>query len=131
MTTICKKCGGPVFWMKVQGKQNCYNLDGKIHWDTCSARRWHQTKETGERFQDKRGSGYANSIHGTKFDSLPGTFITGEHYKVFDGCKNCVPPWEPCKGCPAREYLKQVKREFAHAPANASRLSAGDVAQWQ
>lgn len=100
MTATCKRCGGAVFWMKVQGKPNCFNIDGKLHWDTCSARRWHQVKETGNRFQSKESSGYRNSIHGTRFDYVAGKTITGESYRPSGKCKMCVPPWERCVACP-------------------------------
>lgn len=103
MSATCKRCGGAVFWMKVQGKPNCFDLDGKVHWDTCSKRRWQQTKETGERFSTKNGSGFKNSVHGTKFEHIVGPTITGERYREPSGkCKHCVPPWEHCPGCPDR-----------------------------
>lgn len=88
----------------------CFEPDGvTVHWDTCSKRRWQQVKATGERFENERRiehpaalvSGYTGSVHGEKFDRIVGLRIVGARYRPPSGqCRDCVPPWEPCLGCP-------------------------------
>jgi hypothetical protein len=105
MTTACKQCGADVIWKKVtndKGRQQwqCFNADGvTVHWDSCSKRRWQQVKATGERFESTMESGYANSVHGTKFDRLNAPIARGK-IKRSGKCRDCVPPWELCPGCP-------------------------------
>lgn len=98
--STCKQCGLEVKWVKNGERFNCLNADGSDHWDLCSLTRWLQVKATGQRFENQRESGYANSIHGTKLDRLSAKPIPGEHYKPSGDCKNCVPPWELCPDCP-------------------------------
>ena len=94
--TLCKKCGAKVRWKKVEGRWQCFNLDGVIHWDTCSKNRWDQVKRTGQRFEEEMRSGFKRSMHGDKFDHIGQKEIIGKDYKP-DGCKCGLPPWELCK----------------------------------
>lgn len=98
--TACKQCGGEVRWVQIDGRWHCHNQDGSDHWDECSKRRWQQVVATGERFVTKRASGYANSVHGTKYDRISAGVVRGKRYKPSGQCKQCVPPWETCNGCP-------------------------------
>jgi len=74
--SACKQCGASVIWKRVtndKGREQwqCFNADGvTVHWDSCSKRRWQQVKATGQRFENEHESGYAASVHGTKFDRL-------------------------------------------------------------
>jgi hypothetical protein len=98
---ICKQCGGRVEWKKQNDRWICENQDGSDHWDLCSARRWQQVKATGVRFDHELESGYAGSIHGTKFERKSSGWRRGENFKLSGLCQNCVPPWEDCpNGCP-------------------------------
>jgi hypothetical protein len=101
--SICKSCGASVEWTKKEGRWFCFNPGTQTdHWDSCSKRRWTQTKSTGKRFENMKvdknttASGYAHSIHGTKFDHIEKKSITGKRYKP-DGCDCGLPPWELCK----------------------------------
>ena len=102
--TSCKACGASVIWRRVQNDKGvlqwqCFNADGKtVHWDACSKRRWQQVKATGIRFEEKMESGYAHSIHGTKFDRQTAKMIKGKRRS--GECRDCVPPWETCSKCP-------------------------------
>lgn len=102
---ICKACGASVIWKQItndRGKLQwqCFNADSvTIHWDSCSKRRWEQVKATGERFEEKMASGYAGSVHGTKFDMQTRKPIKGKHSKRSGQCRDCVPPWEICPAC--------------------------------
>lgn len=106
--SICKSCGGNIKWTKLEGRWRCFNAGTEVdHWDACSKRRWAQVKATGERFEnqvpksDKQTrSGYAKSIHGTKFDRIAAKSIKGIHYKPSGQCRQCVPPWSVCQTCP-------------------------------
>ena len=112
--SICKQCGATVIWKKLPNQQglfvwHCFNLDGTtIHWDSCSKRRWQQVKATGERFEEERRiehpvalvSGYDGSVHGTKLDRIAVKSVRGKHYHPTGQCRDCVPAWEPCLGCP-------------------------------
>lgn len=86
----------------MDGRWACHNPDGSDHWDLCSKTRWEQVKATGQRFDDKRQSGYAYSVHGTKLDRISADTIKGKKYKISGLCKDCVPPWEVCAECPDR-----------------------------
>jgi hypothetical protein len=94
----CRECGASVIWRRSGGRWQCFNADGAtIHWDSCSQRRWTQVKATGTRFETETEAGYANSIHGTKFDLL----IADGPKREIPTCANCVPPWEVCPNrCP-------------------------------
>jgi hypothetical protein len=96
----CRQCGAEIRWQKQNGRWFCLNQDGTDHWDACSKKRWQQVKATGTRFEKKDGTGYANSIHGTKFDMKTSGFKRGRDFKVSGLCKSCVPAWEVCGGCP-------------------------------
>lgn len=103
----CKECGGAVKWVQNGRHWQCFNPDGSVHWGLCSKRRWDQTVSTGERFVEKNtsegiASGYQDSIHGTKNETLRGKPIRGKRYKPNPACKKCVPPWEICPNkCPS------------------------------
>jgi hypothetical protein len=111
----CKQCGDEVIWKRVmlasgRGQWQCFNNDGvTVHWDSCSKRRWQQTKATGERFESASESGYANSVHGTKFDRLASPVIRGQ-VKLSGQCRDCVPPWEVCSACPDAFPLQSASR---------------------
>jgi hypothetical protein len=96
----CAKCGAEIRWERKNARWFCFNADGSDHWDACSKRRWRQVKATGERFEREDESGYANSVHGTKFDMKSSGFRRGADYRPSGLCKNCVPPWETCPECP-------------------------------
>lgn len=99
--TICKECGGEILWTKQDGRWRCFDKGTTTdHWDECSKRRWAQVKVTGERFENDVESGYENSIHGTKFDMRSAGRIKGANYRPTGLCKQCVPAWEVCSGCP-------------------------------
>lgn len=119
--SICYQCAGEVIWKRAPGKKpQCFELDGVTsHWDTCSTRRWAQTKATGQRFKGKqeresgergklRVTGYRGSVHGTKLDEITAPRITGDLYRKRIPCGRdageCTqPPWEHCaKECPNR-----------------------------
>ena len=98
--TKCKQCGGQIVWTQTEGRWYGRNPDGSDHWDACSKRRWEQVKATGERFEAAEASGYARSVHGTKYDRINAKPIRGENYQPTGLCRQCVPPWEICAGCP-------------------------------
>lgn len=99
--SLCKQCGGEIRWTRENDRWQCYNAGtDEIHWDTCSRRRWQQTKATGVRFENESQTGYTRSVHGTKLESTTGKWITGSDYREDTSCRNCVPPWEVCPGCP-------------------------------
>ena len=105
-TSTCQRCGAAVTWRREGGKLRCLNAgSSESHWDSCSNRRWSQTKATGQRFERKKvaggiASGYADSVHGTKFDHIQATHRTRPARPIVE-CPGCVPPWEVCpRGCP-------------------------------
>lgn len=53
----CDKCQLPVRWAKEQGKWQCFNANGSIHWDTCSQERSRLAKKHGKPFKDQDGAG--------------------------------------------------------------------------
>ena len=106
MSTACKECGESIVWRRDGKNLQCFNADdGSVHWDRCSKNRWRQTVKTGERFDGVKiangiASGYANSVHGTKFLHIKADFVTKSKKKIVD-CAQCVPPWEVCPNkCP-------------------------------
>ena len=106
MAQPCKSCGADVIWKQITNDKGarqwqCFNVDGvTTHWDQCSKRRWEQVKATGERFERKRASGYANSVHGTKYDLLVAPVMRGK-IGLSGNCRDCVPPGEVCPAvCP-------------------------------
>ena len=100
--SVCKQCGYPVIWVKIEGRWHCHNeSDGADHWDLCSKVRWEKTKATGIRFDSKAAAGYANSVHGTKFERLNAKVKRGSRFKRHILCRECVPAWEDCpNNCP-------------------------------
>lgn len=97
-SSACQQCGATVRWVKEQGKWRCLNIaDAHDHWDACSKRRWQQVKATGERFETSDASGYANSVHGTKFDMQRVGPIRGAQYVPVQHRRECAAlPWEDC-----------------------------------
>lgn len=109
--TQCRQCKGLITWVRSGERWLCHNPDGSDHWDTCSARRWKQVQATGQRFEGAQviecdrlqiASGYANSIHGTKFSRLATPARKGKAFRQSGNCKACVPPWVACPECPDR-----------------------------
>ena len=99
--TLCKQCGASVSWVMIEARWHCHNADGTDHWDLCSKLRWEQTKATGVRFDRLREAGYANSVHGTKFERLNAKIRRGSRYKSDRSCGHCVPAWDVCPNhCP-------------------------------
>lgn len=97
--SICQQCGGDVVWTKIDGRWRCFNAGTQTdHWDTCSRRRWQQTVATGERFVSAMNSGYARSVHGTKFDRISSGVMRGRDYHPIEHTPTCeAAPWEPCE----------------------------------
>jgi hypothetical protein len=92
-----------VKWLKIEGRWNCHNADGSDHWDLCSKLRWQQTVDTGKRFEGKDNrkqkiTGYKDSIHGTKLDSIESKLTVGkDRSKEISHIAGCnIPPWESC-----------------------------------
>jgi hypothetical protein len=106
----CKQCGAAVIWTQTDGRWRCFNAGTETdHWDSCSKRRWEQVKATGKHFDHDRVAGYAGSIHGTKYYRISSGVIRGRQFpkpQVYAQCRQCVPPWEECPGCPIQ--FKQV-----------------------
>ena len=63
MSNPCTKCALPVNWVRVQGKWQCFNPDGGVHWDLCSQERTRVVQRDGMPFKDEKGDGF---IHGGK-----------------------------------------------------------------
>lgn len=118
--SVCKQCGSSVIWLKIEGRWYCHNeSDGAEHWDTCSKVRWEQTKATGIRFDRKAAAGYANSVHGTKFERLSAKVKRGERFKNHPSCRECVPAWEICPNqCP-----NSILINHNHSAAEISRMT--------
>lgn len=100
--TTCNQCGLPVTWKRVKGRMQCYNPDGTVHWDRCSAERFAAVKRDG-RFFTRAGAdgrpvaeGYATKDRVQYTMLRPDTPTTGKHYRP-DGCTCGLPPWEVCK----------------------------------
>ena len=53
----CNQCGLPVRWVKEQGRWQCFNANGTVHWDTCSKERTRRANREGRAFKDQNGEG--------------------------------------------------------------------------
>lgn len=90
----CAQCGLTVRWNRVQGRWQCFNPDGSIHWDLCSKTRFERIKREGEFFDKPAAAGYVHpeKLQYTRLNAKP---IRGKEFKP-DGCDCGRPPWELC-----------------------------------
>lgn len=93
--STCKQCGLTVEWRRVDGRPQCFNPDGSIHWDLCSKTKFERIKREGEFFDQPMAAGY---IHPSKlqYTRLNAEPIRGKKYRP-DRCDCGLPPWELCK----------------------------------
>lgn len=102
--TICKQCGLPIQWKMEPGASHwqCFDLDGKIHWDTCSKARFEKIKATGEAFDYGDTKGYYTDLKstGVQFTQETSGAVRGVNYHPSGQCKECVAPFEVCATCP-------------------------------
>lgn len=115
--TICKECGLPVYWLKQQGKWQCFNRgDNRVHWDTCSARKFSQVKRDGKFFKKTIGGNEVEGYKAPKRTQLtmirPLKPLKGSRYTE-DGCDCGRPPWELCSA----KCEHALPREPARGPA--------------
>jgi hypothetical protein len=96
----CKQCGGVVRWEKKSGRWFCFNADGSDHWDECAKRRWEKISTEGQHFEHGTEKGYEHDELGTKYYQKSSGWKRGAQYKPTGLCRQCVPPWETCAGCP-------------------------------
>ena len=102
----CKQCGLPVRWVRTAGRWHCHNPDGSDHWDLCSKTRFARVRRTGTPFSERRlgedVTGFKTPLKasGEALLRVAADVVTGEHYGPTGLCRDCVPPWEACAGCP-------------------------------
>ena len=108
----CKSCGGDVVWKRDGKRWQCFNLDGSVHWDMCSQRRFERIKATGTPFEDVRDESAVEGYryqHETKGEREQLTRIAARKVRAsttlsarIAACRQCVPAWELCPNkCPA------------------------------
>lgn len=105
--TLCKQCGLEIRWIWTwePGKRRtiqCFDLDGKIHWDKCSATRFARIQRTGEKFDEGHTKGYYTPLKksGVQYTQQTSGSIRGRNYHPSGACKQCCPPWGLCETCP-------------------------------
>lgn len=104
--SICKECGLSVEWKRESQTWQCFNPDGSVHWDKCSATKFARIKRTGIPFAARRigeqVEGYKTPLKksGEQLTRAAADVIEGDCFELSGACKNCVPPWEVCEKCP-------------------------------
>lgn len=94
----CAECGLPVLWTRTPGSGawQCFNPDGTVHWDRCSAERFACIKREGFFFAKPTEEGYKHPKKLQYTMLRPGHAFCGDRYRL-DGCDCGLPPWELCK----------------------------------
>ena len=109
---ICKQCGAPVRWVRIDGRWHCHNPDGGDHWDLCSKLRFERIKREGEHFAERReyefveGYRYKDAEHRMREQLVRIEAKKRPAQKsvlaAIQACKQCVPPWQECLMCPSQ-----------------------------
>lgn len=99
----CKQCGLPVHWTKIGRRWHCHNADGTDHWDRCSQARTARIRRTGVPFErtisGTHETGYKTPLKKSG-ELLMSIAVPPKGKARTADCRECVPPWERCDGCP-------------------------------
>ena len=78
---VCKRCGGSVDWLKVDGKLTCHDAGTDVdHWDTCKKLEWEQVEKTGSWFESEKEGGYVTKF-GIRLAWQSFGVVTGDLYR--------------------------------------------------